>query len=102
MLHVGKKLLLFICLTWSVVSNVSAQNVNLVTGTTIASDRAVFNDKALSRMPNVFFKLGLGYTSKDNISVSLDYTFDVKYINLTSTIPLFNRRKNKSIHFKNN
>lgn len=88
--------LVLILLCAGVFSNVSAQTLNLVTGMTFASDKATFNDKSLSRMPNGFFKLGLGYTSKDNISVSLDYSFDVKYVNLTSTIPIWKiKRKNK-------
>lgn len=78
----------------SVVSGFG-QTLNLVTGMTFASDKALFNDKTLSRMPNGFFKLGLGYTSKDNISVSLDYSFNTKFVNLTSTIPIWDIRRKK-------
>ena len=69
---------------------VDAQNtLNLVTGMTFASDRSVFKDNSLSRLPNAFFKLGVGYTSKDNISVSLDYNFSIRQFNLTSIIPIW-------------
>lgn len=82
----------------SVVSSYGQNTLNLVTGMTFASDKALFNDKTLSRMPNGFFKLGLGYTSKDNISVSLDYSFNIKQFNLTSTIPIWKIRR-KSINW---
>jgi len=94
-----------VILCWSVVSNVYGQNtLNLITGMSFQSHRTTYNDNTLSGLPNGFFKLGLGYTSKDNISVSLDYAFDVKVFNLTSIIPLwaFNKRKYKSFALLNN
>ncbi len=92
MLHV-KLFWTIVIICISVVSSNGQSTLNLVTGTTFASDKTIFNDKSLSWKPNVFFKLGLGYTSKDNISISLDYSFDVKYINLTSTIPIWKIRR---------
>ena len=83
----------------SVVSGYGQSSLNLITGTTFASDRSVFNDNSLSRKPNAFFRIGLGYTSKDNISVSLDFTTHLNQFNLTSTIPIWKiRRKHIDWH----
>lgn len=79
--------------TGSVVSKTFGQSLNLICGTTFASDKQIFNDKSLSRMPNAFFRIGLGYTSKDNISLSLDYVTHLNQINLTSTIPIWNMKR---------
>ena len=82
-------MVMYVVILLSVVSSHGQSSLNLITGTTFASDRSVFNDNSLSRKPNAFFKLGVGYTSKDNISISLDYSFNIKQFNLTSTIPMW-------------
>lgn len=91
------KLIWTIAVALCFLFKVDAQTLNLVTGMTFASDRTVFKDNSLSRLPNGFFRLGIGYTSKDNISLSLDYTFDIKQFNLTSTIPIWRIRQKPKI-----
>jgi hypothetical protein len=95
MLQQSKFWTIVICIFGSVVSGYGQSTLNLVTGMTFATDKSLFNDKSLSSLPNGFFKLGLGYTSKDNISVSLDYSFNTRFINLTSTIPIWDIRRKK-------
>ena len=91
-------MVMYVVILLSVVSSHGQSSLNLITGTTFASDRSVFNDNSLSRKPNAFFRIGLGYTAKNNISVSLDFVTHLNQINVTSTIPIwnFNRRKQKT------
>ena len=83
--------IIFMC-----INTIDAQSLNLVTGTTITNDRRLFNDKSLSPNPMVFFKVGLGYTAINDVSISLDYTLDINMLSVTTVIPIWDLGKSKN------
>lgn len=89
-----KKIIITTFIMWVSVISYS-QTLNLVTGSTFATERQIFQDNTLSNSPIPFFQIGLGYTHHTNISVSITYAFDLKQVNLISTIPLWSFKKNK-------
>lgn len=68
----------------------NSQTLGLSFGSVHVSDAALFQDRSLSKTPsNVFIKIGVGTKFKNNVTINLDYTLDIRQIQTTVFVPLF-------------
>lgn len=87
------KKLFTILLLFVGVCSYTQTSINLITGATITNEKRLFKDPTMSSMPIPFFRFGIGITTKDNFSFSIDYVFDIKQYNITTIIPIWKNKK---------
>lgn len=72
-----------------------AQRLMIVTGASFTNERIVFRNPSLKPLPIAFFTTGLTYVRKDDIMISLSYSFDIGTLNLATHIPIVSFKRKK-------
>lgn len=72
------------------------QKLMLTAGASFTNERIVFRNPLLKPSPIAFFTTGLSYVRRDDIMLSLSYSFDIRTLNFATHIPIVSfKRKRK-------